>query len=77
METKSKPVETPEEKRKKIVELIHPNQVAVTISQAAALLNTSVPSVRRLIKRKLIRSSGALRRKLIPRAEVDRFVRET
>lgn len=45
--------------------------------EAAAMLGISYISVHRLLKRGLLRSSTALRHKLIPATEIDRFLKST
>jgi len=47
------------------------------VREAARVLGISEMSVRRLLRRGLIRSSGALRHKLIPASELERFLRES
>jgi excisionase family DNA binding protein len=51
--------------------------MAFTLRQAATLLNVSYPTAYRLNKRGLLRSAGALRTKLIPRTEIERFLSAT
>lgn len=41
------------------------------------MLGVSDKTVRRLLDRKLLRASRALRHLLIPKAELDRFLKET
>jgi predicted site-specific integrase-resolvase len=50
---------------------------AYTLKQAAALLNISYKTAHRLNKRGLLRSSTALRTKLISRKEIERFLKAT
>ncbi|PAW81068.1 MAG: hypothetical protein B9S33_17395 [Pedosphaera sp. Tous-C6FEB] len=52
-------------------------RLAYSLSETALVLGISETSVRRLLSRKLIRASGALRHKVIAKAEVERFLRET
>ena len=54
-----------------------PEPLAYTLKQAAALLNISYMTAFRLVQRGLLRSSSALRTKLISRAEIERFLRDT
>jgi excisionase family DNA binding protein len=58
---------------------IHPNRPQVTpqalkLRQAAEYLGLSTVSIRRLIKRGLIKPNRALRHILIPISELDRFI---
>ena len=48
-----------------------------TIQETAVLLHVSTDTVRRLIKRKLLRRSLAVRRILIPAEDVDNFMANT
>lgn len=52
-------------------------RLAYSLREAALALGISESSVRRLLQRGLIRSSGALRHKLIPAFELERFLRES
>jgi excisionase family DNA binding protein len=52
-------------------------RLAYTMRETAAILGVSYISVHRLIKRGLLRSSSALRHKLIPASEIDRFLNST
>lgn len=54
-----------------------PLRLAYSIKEAAAILGVSEKSVRRLIIRRLLRPSRALRCLLIPRKELERFLEET
>jgi hypothetical protein len=47
------------------------------INQTAAALNMSTKSVRRLIRRNLLRPCSALRKVLIPRKQIEEFVKAT
>lgn len=51
--------------------------LAYTLRQAAKLINVSYITAYRLNKRGLLRSSSALRTKLISRAEIERFLKVT
>ncbi len=53
------------------------DRLAFTINETAAMLGISPVSVYRLLKRGLLRSSTALRHKLIPKTEIDRFLKTT
>ena len=52
-------------------------RLAYTMEETADLLGVSYITVHRLLKRGLLRSSNALRHKLIPRTEIERFLAET
>lgn len=52
-------------------------RLAYSIQETAQMLGVCDKSVRRLILRGLIRPSRALRHILIPKDELDRFLRET
>jgi len=47
------------------------------MEETAKILGVSYITVHRLLKRGLLRSSTALRHKLIPYSEIQRFLRET
>lgn len=47
------------------------------IDQTAALLNCCTKSVRRLIMREELKSCNALRKVLIPRKQIEDFIRRT
>jgi hypothetical protein len=49
-------------------------QAAMKIKDAAQYLGISTISVRRLIKRQLLKPNRALRYLLLPKAELDRFL---
>ena len=49
-------------------------RLAYTMREAAAILGISYISVHRLLKRGLLRSSTALRHKVIPATEIERFL---
>ena len=49
----------------------------VTVAQAAVVLNVSEKQIRRFLKRGLLRSSKAIRKKLIPREDIETFVERT
>ena len=51
--------------------------LAFTLRQTAAMLNVSYISAHRLVQRGLLKSSSALRTKLISKSEIERFLRET
>lgn len=52
-------------------------RMAYSIREAAEMLGVSEKSVRRLIDRRLLRPSRALRHLLIPKKEIERFLEET
>jgi DNA-directed RNA polymerase specialized sigma24 family protein len=52
-------------------------RLAYSLKETAAMLGICEKSVRRLILRGLIRPSRALRHILIPRQEIERFLRDT
>ena len=49
---------------------------AFSIKETASVLGLSVPSVRRLVARGLLRANRSLRHLLIPASEIDRFLQE-
>jgi len=52
-------------------------RLAYSLKETAAMLGICDKSVRRLIHRRLIRPCRALRHILIPKTEIERFLRET
>jgi excisionase family DNA binding protein len=54
-----------------------PDKKNYTLKEAALYLNVSTRTVERLIQRALIRRNKALRKILIPRTELDRFLEKT
>jgi excisionase family DNA binding protein len=52
-------------------------RLAYTVKETAVILGISTISVYRLIERGLLRSSSALRHKVIPAAEIERFLEAT
>ncbi len=54
-----------------------PPRLAYRVKETAQMLGISEKSVRRLIARGLLRTSKALRHLLIPRSEIERFLKET
>jgi len=52
-----------------------PEPLAYDIRQAAAALNMSTKSVRRLLRRRILTSCKALRKILIPRKQIEDFLR--
>jgi len=53
------------------------NRLAYTMQETADILGVSYITVHRLIKRGLLKSSSALRHKLIPKSEIERFLKQT
>jgi excisionase family DNA binding protein len=54
-----------------------PAPMGFTVKQTAELLGVGPETVYRLLKRGLLRSSSALRTKVIPKVEIERFLKET
>lgn len=52
-------------------------RLAFTMRETAEILGVNYHTVYRLAKRKLLRSSSALRTKLFPKAEIERFLAES
>jgi hypothetical protein len=52
-------------------------RLAFTMRETAVILGLSYITVHRLIQRGLLKCSGAIRHKIIPRTEIERFLRET
>jgi excisionase family DNA binding protein len=52
-------------------------RLAYTMKETAEILGVSYITVHRLLKRGLLKSCSALRHKLIPMSEIQRFLRET
>jgi len=52
-------------------------RLAYTMQEAAEILGVSYITVHRLLKRGLLKSSTALRHKLIPATELERFLKST
>jgi excisionase family DNA binding protein len=57
--------------------LPHPSRLAFTVQEAAQMLGVSDKTVRRLIDRRLLRASRALRHLRIPKNEIERFLEDT
>lgn len=60
-----------------LVEEFPRGRLAFSVRETALSLGVSEKTVRRLIDRRLLRVSRALRHILIPRAEIERFLRQT
>ena len=56
---------------------VMPPRLAYSLKETAAMLGICDKSVRRLIHRGLIHPSRALRHILIPKTEIERFLRDT
>lgn len=54
-----------------------PPKLAFSAQEAAQSIGVSVETVRRLIKRGHLKCCTALRHKVIPRAELERFLRDS
>jgi excisionase family DNA binding protein len=52
-------------------------RLAFSVKETAAILGLSEKTIRRLVARRLLRSSRALRHLLIPRKEIERFLDQT
>ena len=52
-------------------------KLAYSMGEAAQVLGVSYITVHRLLKRGLLKSSTALRHKLIPHVEIERFLKAT
>ena len=52
-------------------------RLAYSMKEAAEALGVSYISMHRMLKRGLIRSSSAMRTKVIPKAELERFLKAT
>jgi helix-turn-helix protein len=52
-------------------------RLAYTMRETAETLGVSYQSIYRLVKRGLLRPSGALRTKVIARTEIERFLKES
>jgi predicted site-specific integrase-resolvase len=52
-------------------------RLAYSMAETAQILGVSYITVHRLIKRGLLKSSSALRHKIIPATEIDRFLSST
>lgn len=54
-----------------------PLRLAFTMKETAAILGVSYLTVHRLLQRGLLRSSRALRTKIIARSEIERFLKDS
>lgn len=52
-------------------------RLAFTMAETAEILGVSYITVHRLLKRGKLRASDAIRNKVIPRTEIERFLRES
>lgn len=53
------------------------SRLALSVRETASVLGVSEKTIRRLIDRRLLRVSRSLRHILIPRSEIERFLRVT
>jgi excisionase family DNA binding protein len=60
-----------------IPEVLNDGRLAFSVQETARLLGVSEKSVRRLISRKLLRPSRAMRHHLIAKTEIERFLYDT
>jgi len=51
--------------------------LALTVEEAAVALNVSTKTIRRLLDRGILTASKALRKKLIPRSQIEGFLKAT
>jgi predicted transcriptional regulator len=56
---------------------LHLGRLAYSIADTASILGISQRSVHRLLKRGLLRGSKALRKIIIPRLEIEKFLTDT
>ena len=59
------------------LEALASGRLAFSVQETALILGISEKTVRRLVQRKLLRASRALRHLLIPRKEIERFLEQT
>ncbi len=52
-------------------------RLGYTMRETSQMLGVSYMTIHRLLKRGMLKSCSVLRTKLIPRDEIDRFLRET
>jgi excisionase family DNA binding protein len=57
--------------------VLPPPRLAFSVKETAAMLGVSEKTIRRLVARRLLRSSHALRHLLIPKKEIERFLELT
>jgi excisionase family DNA binding protein len=57
--------------------VLPPPRLAFSVKETAAMLGVSEKTIRRLVARRLLRSSYALRHLLIPKKEIERFLELT
>jgi excisionase family DNA binding protein len=67
---------SPDEKLDRVGQTPLP-RLAYTMAETARILGVSYITVHRLLKRGKLRSSSALRHKLIPMTEIERFLKTT
>jgi excisionase family DNA binding protein len=56
---------------------VMPEPLVYTVEQAAVALNVSSKTIRRFLDRGYLTSSNALRKKIIPRQQVETFLKAT
>lgn len=56
---------------------VKPLPLAYTVEEAAAALNVCTKTIRRLLDRGVLTASKALRKKLIPRSQIEGFLKAT
>lgn len=61
----------------KVKDDTRPPRLAYTMRETAEMLGVSYITVHRLLKRGRLRASDALRNKVIPKSEIERFLRES
>jgi excisionase family DNA binding protein len=54
-----------------------PDRLVYTVQEAAQVLNVSTKTIRRLLARRLLTGSKALRKILIPRQQIEAFLKAT
>jgi excisionase family DNA binding protein len=71
------PVSTPVPAAQSVQTSPKPSPVFYTIPEAAAVLNVCTKTVRRLIARRYLTCCNVLRKKLIPRSQIEAFLKAT
>ena len=54
-----------------------PERLVYTVQEAAIVLNVSTKTIRRLLARRLLTGSKALRKILIPKEQIEAFLKST
>jgi len=70
-------IKVPTQNQSRISEQRGPERLCYTVKEAAIALNVSEKTIRRLLDRGLLKSSLALRKKLIPRQCLENFFQAT